>query len=47
MVKENSREEVEGVTRRGLAALPDINAAMTHLTKLKAVGPATASGMLH
>ena len=47
MVKENSREEVEGVTRRGLAALPDISTTMTHLTKLKAVGPATASGTLH
>ena len=44
MVKGNSREEVEEVTKRGLAALPDLNAAMTHLTKLKAVGPATASG---
>lgn len=47
MVKENSREEVEGVTKKGLAALPDLNTAITHLTKLKAVGPATASGMLH
>jgi hypothetical protein len=46
MVKENSCEEVEGVTKKGLADLPDLSAAMTHLTKLKAVGPATASGML-
>ena len=47
MVKENSREEVEGVTKKGLAALPDLNTAITHLTNLKAVGPATASGLLH
>ena len=46
MVKQNSREEVEGVTRKAIAALPDLNAAMAHLTKLKAVGPATASGTL-
>ena len=45
MVKQNSREEVELVTRKGLASLPDLSRAMTQLTKLKAVGPATASGM--
>ncbi len=47
MVKQNSHEEVEEMTKKGLAALPDFNAAMTHLTKLKAVGPATASGIDH
>lgn len=45
-MKQNSHEEVEEVTKTGLAALPDLNAAMTQLTKLKAVGPATASGIL-
>ena len=45
MVKQNTSEEVESITKEGLALLPDLNLAMTHLTKLKAVGPATASGM--
>ena len=44
MVKQNNQEEVEAVTKKALAALPNLSEAMTHLTKLKAVGPATASG---
>lgn len=44
MVKQNSHEEVESVTKEALAALPNLSEAMTHVTKLKAVGPATASG---
>ena len=44
MVKQNSHEEVEAVTKKGLSVLPDLHSAVTHLVKLKAVGPATASG---
>ena len=46
MVQENTSEEVETVTAEAIAALPDLEKAMTVATKLKAVGPATASGML-
>lgn len=46
MVKQNGHKEVEAVTKKALAALPDLTTAMTHLTELKAVGPATASGGL-
>ena len=44
MVKQNSREEVEEVTKKAFALLPNLGETMVQLTKLKAVGPATASG---
>lgn len=45
MVTGNSEDSVESCTRKAFKLLPDVSAAIQELTKLKAVGPATASGM--
>ena len=44
LVQQNSSEEVESTSKSAIAALPDLENAVKILTKLKAVGPATASG---
>lgn len=43
-MKTNSDETVKEVTSRAFKCLPDVKSAINELTKLKAVGPATASG---
>lgn len=44
LVQQNSPQDVESITKAGIAALPDLEKAIGILTQLKAVGPATASG---
>ena len=44
LVRQNSSAEVEATTAAAIAALPDLERAASTATKLKAVGPATASG---
>ena len=44
MVQENSPDEVERATGAAISALPDLEKAVTLASKLRAVGPATASG---
>lgn len=44
LVQTNSKEEVKSASIKAFKALPDISAAISALTVLKAVGPATASG---
>uniref|UniRef100_UPI00398E9984 uncharacterized protein n=1 Tax=Pristiophorus japonicus TaxID=55135 RepID=UPI00398E9984 len=46
MVMSNSTDSVESCTRKAFKLLPDISAAITEISKLKAVGPATASAVL-
>ncbi|XP_043567988.1 uncharacterized protein zgc:112496 [Chiloscyllium plagiosum] len=46
MVMSNSRDSVEACTCKAFKLLPDVSAAITELSKLKAVGPATASAVL-
>ncbi|XP_059835226.1 uncharacterized protein zgc:112496 isoform X1 [Hypanus sabinus] len=46
MVASNSVSSVESCTRKAFKLLPDVSAAVMELTKLKAVGPATASAVL-
>ncbi|XP_029179388.2 uncharacterized protein LOC114946908 isoform X1 [Acropora millepora] len=46
LVKTNSDETVKEVTSRAFKCLPDVKSAINELTKLKAVGPATASAIL-
>ncbi|XP_053132627.1 uncharacterized protein LOC128336657 [Hemicordylus capensis] len=46
LVATNSSETVEVCTKRSFQLLPDTAAAITELSKLKAVGPATASAIL-
>ncbi|XP_067859839.1 uncharacterized protein zgc:112496 [Heptranchias perlo] len=46
MVKTNSTDSVESCTRKAFKLLPDISAAITEISKLKALGPATASAVL-
>ncbi|KAH0631808.1 hypothetical protein JD844_019635 [Phrynosoma platyrhinos] len=46
LVATNSREMVEACTKKAYQLLPDIPAAVQELSKLKAVGPATASAIL-
>ncbi|XP_069762320.1 uncharacterized protein [Narcine bancroftii] len=46
MVTSNSVDSVETCTQKAFQLLPDVPAAITELTKLKAVGPATASAVL-
>uniref|UniRef100_A0A452H6D7 Uncharacterized protein n=2 Tax=Gopherus agassizii TaxID=38772 RepID=A0A452H6D7_9SAUR len=43
LVATNSSETVESCTRKAFQLLPDVTAAITELSQLKAVGPATAS----
>lgn len=44
MVKENEEEDVRAVTQKAFSQMPNLETALQTLTKLKAVGPATASG---
>ncbi|XP_007659240.1 uncharacterized protein LOC103167439 [Ornithorhynchus anatinus] len=46
LVATNPSETVERCTRAAFGLLPDVEAAITELSKLKAVGPATASAIL-
>uniref|UniRef100_A0A8D0GY79 Uncharacterized protein n=1 Tax=Sphenodon punctatus TaxID=8508 RepID=A0A8D0GY79_SPHPU len=46
LVATNIIEVVESCTKRAFQLLPDVPAAITELSKLKAVGPATASAIL-
>uniref|UniRef100_A0A8C8S243 Uncharacterized protein n=1 Tax=Pelusios castaneus TaxID=367368 RepID=A0A8C8S243_9SAUR len=46
LVATNSSEMVESCTRKAFQLLPDVAAAITELSQLKAVGPATASAIL-
>jgi hypothetical protein len=43
-VKANNETTVEDTSRKAFEYLPDVSAAIRELSKLKAVGPATASG---
>ncbi|CAI8050614.1 hypothetical protein GBAR_LOCUS27775 [Geodia barretti] len=45
MVRQNSPEDVEKVTGSAIGALPDLERAVRLATQLRAVGPATASGL--
>ncbi|XP_020668163.3 uncharacterized protein LOC110089431 [Pogona vitticeps] len=46
LVATNASETVEDCTRKAFELLPDVAAAVKELSKLKAVGPATASAIL-
>lgn len=46
LVTSNPSETVEACTRRAFQLLPDVGAAITELSQLKAIGPATASAVL-
>ncbi|XP_019348675.1 uncharacterized protein LOC106737444 isoform X1 [Alligator mississippiensis] len=46
LVATNSQETVERCTRKAFQLLPDVAAAITELSQLKAIGPATASAIL-
>ncbi|XP_078347558.1 uncharacterized protein LOC144632717 isoform X2 [Oculina patagonica] len=46
LIQANSSETVKEVTSKAFKCLPDVKLAITELTKLKAVGPATASAIL-
>ncbi|KAJ3608342.1 hypothetical protein NHX12_025391 [Muraenolepis orangiensis] len=46
MVASNGEATVEECSRRAFGLLPDVRAAITQLSALKAVGPATASAVL-
>jgi hypothetical protein len=43
-VKANDETTVEDTSRKAFECLPDVSSAIRELSKLKAVGPATASG---
>jgi 3-methyladenine DNA glycosylase/8-oxoguanine DNA glycosylase len=45
-VKSLGEAVVESASRKAFAALPDLSKAITELTVLKGVGPATASAVL-
>ena len=45
LVQQNDPSEVEKVTGDAIAVLPQLEMAVKTLTRLKAVGPATASGL--
>lgn len=44
LIGSNSEEAVQSSTSKAFGLLPDVQAAITELCKLKGVGPATASG---
>lgn len=44
LVASNSDDTVEKCSRKAFSLLPDVRAAITELSALKGVGPATASG---
>ncbi|KAL8175432.1 UNVERIFIED_CONTAM: hypothetical protein K2H54_024876 [Gekko kuhli] len=46
LVATNSSEAVESCTEKAFQLLPDVAAAISELSRLKAVGPATASAIL-
>lgn len=46
LVESNSEETVEKCSRKAFSLLPDVKAAITELSSLKGVGPATASAVL-
>lgn len=46
LVDSNSAESVEKCSRKAFSLLPDVKAALTELSSLKGVGPATASAVL-
>ena len=45
-MKENTEKNVVDITTKAFSLLPNVRKAIEMLTKLKAVGPATASGNL-
>lgn len=46
LIGSNSEEAVHSLTSKAFSLLPDVQAAITELCKLKGVGPATASAVL-
>ncbi|KAK3090723.1 hypothetical protein FSP39_014102 [Pinctada imbricata] len=46
LVESNSEEEVESASKKAFKKLPNLKSAISELTVLKAVGPATASAVL-
>ncbi|KAM7370940.1 hypothetical protein PAMP_010449 [Pampus punctatissimus] len=46
LVASNSEDTVEKCSRKAFSLLPDVQAAITELSSLKGVGPATASAVL-
>ncbi|XP_003382942.1 PREDICTED: uncharacterized protein LOC100634549 [Amphimedon queenslandica] len=46
LVKENTEKNVMDITTKAFSLLPNVRKAIEMLTKLKAVGPATASALL-
>uniref|UniRef100_A0A672K1J0 Zgc:112496 n=1 Tax=Sinocyclocheilus grahami TaxID=75366 RepID=A0A672K1J0_SINGR len=46
LIGSNSEEAVQSSTSKAFGLLPDVQAAITELCKLKGVGPATASAVL-
>ncbi|KAJ0060116.1 hypothetical protein NL108_003967, partial [Boleophthalmus pectinirostris] len=46
LVESNSADTVEKCSRKAFRLLPDVQAAITELSALKGVGPATASAIL-
>ena len=46
LVKANDETTVEDTSRKAFECLPDVSSAIRELSKLKAVGPATASAIL-
>lgn len=46
LVESNSEDSVENCSRKAFSLLPDVHAAITELSSLKGVGPATASAVL-
>ncbi|XP_029382992.1 uncharacterized protein LOC115059584 isoform X2 [Echeneis naucrates] len=46
LVASNSEETVEKCSRKAFSLLPDVHAAISELSSLKGVGPATASAVL-
>ena len=45
MVQSNSEEDVLNASKKAFKLLPNLSAAIQALTVLKAIGPATASGL--
>lgn len=45
LVKSNDETTVKDTSCKAFECLPDVSSAIRELSKLKAVGPATASGM--
>ena len=45
MVQSNSEEDVLNASKKAFKLLPNLSAAIQAMTVLKAIGPATASGL--